>query len=73
MPYSVQTEDRFSRLPVMSTFPANSNFAGLLAAVALLALGGCALPAFDQSGERIFNGSTRLASIKDCPLLWVRR
>jgi uncharacterized repeat protein (TIGR01451 family) len=53
----------------MTTFPANSKLAGLLAAAALLALGGCALPAFDQSGERIFNGSTRLASIKDCPLL----
>lgn len=53
----------------MSTFSANSKLAGWLAAVALLALGGCALPAFDQSGERIFNGSTRLASIKDCPLL----
>lgn len=53
----------------MTTFPANSNFAGLLAAVALAALGGCALPAFDQSGERIFNGTTRLASVKDCPLL----
>lgn len=53
----------------MSISPAISKFAGLLTAGALLALGGCAIPAFDQSGERIFSGSTRLASIKDCPLL----
>lgn len=41
----------------------------LSAVVAVFSLGGCAIPAFDQSGERIFNGTTRLASVHDCPLL----
>ena len=49
-----------------STF---AKFVDVLAAAALCALGGCAIPAFDQSGERIFSGTTQLASLRDCPLL----
>lgn len=54
----------------MSPFPANSKLLGLLAAAALMcAVGGCAVPAFDRTGESIFSGTTQLASLKDCPLL----
>ncbi|WP_254509986.1 DUF11 domain-containing protein [Anatilimnocola floriformis] len=46
-----------------------AKLAGVLTATALCALGGCAIPAFDRTGERVFAGTTQLASVKDCPLL----
>lgn len=54
----------------MFTSPAKSKLAWLLLAAALGSSAGCAIPAFDQSGERIFSGTdTSLVSLKDCPLL----
>ena len=54
----------------MNTSPHIAKFAGVFAAAVLCAVGGCAIPAFDRNGERIFSGSTtQLASVKDCPLL----
>jgi uncharacterized repeat protein (TIGR01451 family) len=47
---------------------ANSKLAGLLLAAALCSSAGCALPAFDPTGERIFSGTTSFVSLKECPL-----
>lgn len=52
----------------MFTSRANPKLAWLLAA-ALVSFAGCAIPAFDQSGEQVFSGNTSLVSLKDCPLL----
>lgn len=54
----------------MFIIPTNSKLAWLLIAAALSSSAGCAIPAFDQSGERIFSGTnTSLVSLRDCPLL----